>query len=355
MTRRKGKTKPIAANQPDSLKPDTKIQVIQPPLTYGNPGLFRYERPDAAPDCGNIFLKLKEEIQDPIDFLIAAVQQADLVMIGAGLNLSKAAFARDKFSDDQSFWVEMYQDFIGMYELPDLKTGSHSIYYSLEEFWGFWSKLIRLGRFTDFYSSIYHELLDLIRDKEYFVVTSNFDHLFERNGFDEKRVFNKEGDLGKLQCQHPCCTKTYDSQPFILQMCQNQKDRKVPYEMIPRCLYCGRELVPSIHLSERFTHDADWEDGHFRMNQTAEYARHHNTLYLELGVNDSKPGQIKFPIWKETEINPRSFLITINDKQSAIPDTINERALCIEADLIDVFAALKEKRMNSVKPSCGNE
>lgn len=355
MTRRKARPNSIAANQPDSLKPDSKIRVVHPPLTYGNPGLFRYELPDEAPDSGNIFLKLKAEITDPIDFLVAAVQQADLVMIGAGLNLSKAAFANDDLPDGQLYWTGMYQDFIGMHELPDLKTGSHAIYYSLEEFWGFWSKLIWLGRFTDFHSLIYHELLDLVEKKDYFVVTSNFDHLFERNGFDELRVFNKEGDLGRLQCQHPCCPKTYDSRPYIIQMCHAQKDRKVPYEMIPRCPHCGRELVPSIHLSERFTHDPAWEEAHKRFLQTSERGRHLNTLYLELGVTDAKPGQIKFPIWKETEINPRSFLITINDHQSAIPDTIKDRALCIEADLMDVFAVLKEKRERSTKTANENK
>ena len=85
---------------------------------------------------------------------------------------------------------------------------------------------------------MYRDLLQLVKDKDYFVLTTNVDHCFQRAGFDKSRLFYTQGDYGLWQCQ-PCHNRTYDNAETVRRMVEEQKNLRIPSELVPRCPVCG--------------------------------------------------------------------------------------------------------------------
>ncbi len=270
--------------------------------------------------------------------LKTAIASADAVVIGAGAGLSTAAgftYAGERFQ-------KYFSDFEKKYGFRDMYSGGFYPYQTPEEHWAYWSRYIFVNRYTDPPKPIYRELFDLVKDKDYFVITTNVDHCFQKAGFDKKRLFYTQGDYGLFQCSVPCHNKTYDNEELIRRMVAEQRDMKIPTELIPRCPVCGKPMTTNLRADDTFVQDEGWDSACERYQNFIAAHRDGKTLYLELGVGYNTPIIIKYPFWKLTAQNRQATYVCINRGEAYCPKEIESRAVCIDRDIEEVLSALRE-------------
>lgn len=267
-----------------------------------------------------------------------ALDDADAVLIGAGAGLSAAAglvMTGPRFSDN-------FADFIDVYGFTDLYSAGFHHFDTLEEKWAFWSRHFMLDRYGEIPNDTYDILKHLVANKDYFIITTNVDHCFQRSGFDKTRLFYTQGDFGLFQCSVPCCNKTYDNETVVRRMAAEQRNMRIPTELVPHCPVCGAPMMQNMRFDDRFVEDDGW---HRAMGRYQDFVRRHqqsNLLLLELGVGGNTPSIIKFPFWRLTAAHP-SFTyacVTLND--AVCPPSIAEQSICISADINSVLHALAE-------------
>lgn len=225
-------------------------------------------------------------------------------------------------------------------------SGGFYPYDTLEEYWAWWSRHIFYNRYVDAPLPVYQELLALVKDKDYFVLTTNVDHQFQRAGFDKKRLFYTQGDYGLWQCSRGCHNKTYDNEDTVRQMIDQQQDMEIPSELIPRCPVCGAPMIMNLRCDDTFVQDEGW---YAARNQYSDFVRRHKhgtVLYLELGVGNNTPVIIKYPFWKYTLENPDAVYACVNFGQAYAPREIAERSVCLDADIGRILSALNRKAIS---------
>lgn len=219
-------------------------------------------------------------------------------------------------------------------------SGGFYPYDTLEEYWAWWSRHIFYNRYVDAPLPVYQELLALVKDQDYFVLTTNVDHQFQRAGFEKSRLFYPQGDYGLWQCSRACHNKTYDNEDTVQQMIARQQDMEIPSELIPRCPVCGAPMVMNLRCDDTFVQDAGW---YAARNRYADFILRHRcekVLYLELGVGNNTPGIVKFPFWRMTAENPRAAYACVNLGEAYAPTEIRDRSICIDADIGRVLEGL---------------
>ena len=280
--------------------------------------------------------KSTENYSDKLEELQKVIREADAVVIGAGSGLSTSAgytYGGERFQ-------KLFPDFIEAYHIPDMYTGGFWHYETLEEYWGWWSRHIYYNRYTEIPKTTYNRLLELVKEKDYFVITTNVDHCFQRASFDKKRLFYMQGDYGLWQCSVPCHQKTYDNEAVVRKMVEKQKDRKVPSELIPRCPVCGSPMIMNLRCDNTFVQDEGWYQAKQRYD---EFIRRHENLkivYLELGVGMNTPVWIKYPFWKMTRQNLEATYVCINYDKAVAPEEIKKQSNCIEGDIDFVLSSM---------------
>lgn len=282
--------------------------------------------------------KSTESFSAQIERLKQALADADVVIIGAGAGLSTSA----GFVYDGARFEQYFSDFAAKYGFGDMYAGGFYPYETSEEHWAYWSRYIWLNRYQDAPKSVYQDLLALVRDKDYFVLTTNVDHCFQKAGFDKKRLFYTQGDYGLFQCSQPCCQKTWDNETAVRQMVERQKDMRIPADLIPRCPQCGKPLTMNLRSDDTFVEDEGW---HAAAHRYADFLRRHDgmqILFLELGVGYNTPGIIKYPFWRMTAVNPNATYVCVNLGGTACPEELGDRALCIDSDIAQVLAAVRK-------------
>ena len=280
--------------------------------------------------------KSTNDCSGPIDTLRQILSHADAVVIGAGSGLSTSA----GFTYDGERFAQYFADFAAKYGIRDMYSGGFYPYSSLEEHWAYWSRYIYINRYMDAPKPVYDALLKLVQDKDYFVLTTNVDHCFQKAGFDKKRLFYTQGDYGLFQCSEPCCRETFDNEAVIRQMMERQEDMKIQTELLPVCPHCGKPLTMNLRSDDKFVEDEGW---HRAAERYSEFLRRHegqNILFLELGVGYNTPVIIKYPFWRMTAKNPNAFYACINQGQAVCPPEIQRQSVCIHADIGAVMAQL---------------
>ena len=189
------------------------------------------------------------------------------------------------------------------------------------------------NRYVDAPIPVYRELLSLVEGKDYFVLTTNVDHQFQRAGFDKQRLFYTQGDYGLWQCSKACHNRTYDNELLVRQMVAQQQDMKIPTELVPHCPVCGAPLTMNLRCDDTFVQDRGWYAAAERYSNFVRQHSHGKILYLELGVGTNTPGIIKYPFWKFTLENPEAVYACINQGQAYAPREISERSICLDADI----------------------
>ena len=258
------------------------------------------------------------------------------ILIGAGAGLSTAA----GYTYDGERFQKNFADFEAAYGFHDMYSGGFYPYATPEEFWAFWSRNIYCNRYDLPPNPTYRKLLELVREKNYFVLTTNVDHALQLNGFDKTRLFYTQGDYGLFQCSTPCHNKTYDNEQIVREMVAAQKNLRVPSELIPRCPKCGEMMTLNLRSDDKFVEDSGWHAAAYRYEKFLKTYAADEILYLELGVGGNTPGIIKYPFWRLTAQNPRARYVCINFGEAFVPNEIAARSLAVDADIAEVLNGL---------------
>ena len=270
---------------------------------------------------------------EQIERLKAVLQDCDAVVIGAGSGLSTAA----GFSYTGERFEKCFSDFAAKYGIQDMYSGGFYPFATLEEHWAYWSRYIYINRYMDAPKPVYDDLLKLVQGKDYFVLTTNVDHCFQKAGFDKKRLFYTQGDYGLFQCSEPCCQETFDNEAMIREMVTRQEDMKVPTELLPICPHCGKPLTMNLRSDNKFVEDEGWHRAAERYENFLRTREGEKILFLELGVGYNTPVIIKYPFWQMTAKNPNATYVCINQGQAACPQEIERQSICIDADIDTVL------------------
>ncbi len=258
------------------------------------------------------------------------------ILIGAGAGLSTAA----GYTYDGERFRKYFADFEAAYGFHDMYSGGFYPFATPEEFWAYWSRNIFYNRYDLPPNATYRKLLELVRDKNFFVLTTNVDHLFLLNGFDKTRLFYTQGDYGLFQCSTPCHNKTYDNEQTVREMIAAQKNLRVPKKLFPRCPKCGEIMTLNLRSDDKFVEDSGWHAAAYRYEKFLKTYAAGDIVYLELGVGGNTPGIIKYPFWRFTAANPKAHYVCINKGQAFVPDEIAAQSLTIDADISEVLKAL---------------
>ena len=289
---------------------------------------------------------------DEIQKLKQALFDADAVLIGAGSGLSTSAgfvYSGDRFA-------RYFSDFGRKYGFSDMYAGGFYPYETREEFWAYWSRYIWVNRYMDAPKPVYGRLLELVKHKDYFVLTTNVDHCFQKAGFDRDRLFYTQGDYGLFQCSEPCHNKTYENYETVRAMVLAQGweigpdnalirsegvtlKMAVPTELLPVCPVCGKPMTMNLRADERFVEDEGWMLASGRYSDFLQ-AHQGRVLYLELGVGYNTPVIIKYPFWRLTAGNPRATYACINYGDAVCPKELGKQAVCIDGDIGEALRAL---------------
>ena len=277
------------------------------------------------------------------------MQQADAVVIGAGAGLSTAA----GFTYSGQRFEKYFADFGEKYGFSDMYSGGFYDYDTLEEYWAYWSRYIYVNRYMDPPTDLYKQLFQLVENKDYFVLTTNVDHCFQKAGFDKNRMFYTQGDYGLFQCSKPCHHETYDNEESVKKMVISQGYRiengnltvpegtqircTVSAELVPRCPRCGRPMSMNLRSDSTFVQDAGWEAAAKRYEKFMEDHRGQNVVFLELGVGYNTPGIIKYNFWQYAHNWRNAFYVCINKGEADIPGEIREKSVGIDADIAKVL------------------
>lgn len=283
--------------------------------------------------------KSTDSYWDNIEKVKIKIQNADAVLIGAGAGLSASAgftYSGKRFEDN-------FPDFIAKYHFKDMYSAGFYPYKTLEEYWAYWSRYIFINRYQNAPENVYHDLYNLVQGTEYFVLTTNVDHCFQKAGFDKHRLFYTQGDYGLWQCSKPCHNKTYDNEPMIKRMVTEQKNMRIPSRLIPYCPVCGTPMSMNLRADNTFVEDNGWHMAADRYQNFVSRYKDLNIVYLELGVGGNTPGIIKYPFWQMTCKNPNAAYICINLSETYIPPEI-KKSIGIADDIGDALTHIKNIR-----------
>ena len=293
--------------------------------------------------CYDNILRLKQELKT-----------ADTIVTGAGAGLSASAgftYTGDRFE-------KYFGDFIKKYGFRDMYSGGFYPFETLEEHWAYWSRYIYINRYMDTPKPVYSELYDLVKEKDYFVLTTNVDHCFQKAGFDKKRLFYTQGDYGLFQCSRPCRQKACDNEALVRKMTEAQGCRitssgtlelpegtapkmAVPSELIPFCPVCGAPMTMNLRADDTFVEDTGWHRAAQRYSDFLCSHRNRRVLFLEAAVGFNTPGIVKFSFWRMTAENPKAVYACVNLGEADAPREIASRSICIDGDIGEVLKKLK--------------
>ena len=291
--------------------------------------------------------------EDKLSDIKELTANADAIVIGAGAGLSTSA----GFTYSGERFDKYFSDFKERYKFTDMYSGGFYPYETLEEHWAFWSRYIYINRYMDAPKPVYDNLYELVKDKDYFVITTNVDHCFQKAGFDKHRLYYTQGDYGLFQCSEPCHKKTYDNEDIIRKMVMAQgyefkedgslylpegRNLKltVPSELVPYCPECGKPMSMNLRADNTFVEDEGWHVAAKRYEQFLERHKNLNIVFIELGIGYNTPVIIKYPFWQMTDKWQYAHYICLNYGQAYAPDEIKDKSVCVNKDIDEVIRRL---------------
>lgn len=273
---------------------------------------------------------------EQIERLKTALRDCDAVVVGAGAGLSTSAgfvYTGERFE-------KYFSDFAAKYGFRDMYSRGFYPFATPEEHWAYWSRYIYVNRYMDAPKPIYDDLLKLVADKDYFVITTNVDHCFQKAGFEKKRLFYTQGDYGLFQCSEPCCQETFDNEAVVREMVARQENMKIPSELLPVCPHCGKPMTMNLRSDDAFVEDESWHRAAERYTDFLRTRKGQKILFLELGVGYNTPVIIKYPFWQMTAKNPNATYACINQEQAFAPEEIASRAIVVNDDIGKILRAI---------------
>ncbi len=300
---------------------------------------------------GRSLFQKSESTENAIEKLKTALSEADAVIIGAGAGLSTSA----GFTYSGERFQKYFGDFEEKYGFHDMYSGGFTPFESLEEQWAYWSRYIYINRYMNPPKQVYENLFQLVKDKDYFVLTTNVDHCFQRAGFDKKRMFYTQGDYGLWQCSEPCHQQTYDNKETVKAMLEAQgvgfaedgalivpehPEMVVPTELVPHCPVCGKPMSMNLRADDTFVEDEGWHQAAERYSLFVQRHQNLKVLFLELGTGWNTPSIIKYNFWRMTNQWPEATYVCINLGDAYTPKEIEKKSICIDDDIDAVLKQL---------------
>lgn len=280
-----------------------------------------------------------QDCSDKIARVINELEKADAVLIGAGAGLSASAGLT--YSGQRFF--KYFADFHAKYGITDIYSGGFYPFEDLETYWAWWSRHILYNRYEQPSLTVYENLLSIVKNKNYFVLTTNVDHCFQNAGFDKQRLFYTQGDYGLLQCSAACHNKTYDNEDLVRRMVAEQKDMKIPTALIPHCPVCGKPMTTNLRADDKFVQDEGWYAAYKRYQDfIAQYGKKRIVL-LELGVGANTPVIVKYPFWRMTMNNRSATYVCVNYGEAFAPKEIEKQSVCFDDDIGEVLYWIIER------------
>jgi len=267
-----------------------------------------------------------------------ALDEAEAVVIGAGSGLSTAA----GFTYDGDRFQENFADFAAKYGIRDMYSGGFYPFPTPEEFWAYWSRYIQINRYQDAPKPVYQDLRKLVAEKDYFIITTNVDHCFQKAGFDKHRLFYTQGDYGLFQCSGPCCQETQDNESELQKPEDGEVKRMVPSGQIPYCPRCGKPMSINLRSDQTFVEDDGWHQAAERYEKFIQDHKKQKIVFLELGVGYNTPGIIKYPFWQMTMKNPKATYACLNAGEAYAPEEIGARSICVNGDVGEILDRMLE-------------
>ena len=299
-------------------------------------------------------MKSTDTCCDKISRLKHEIETADAVIIGAGAGLSASA----GFTYTGKRFEQHFSDFIRKYGFHDMYSGGFYPFETLEEHWAYWSRYIYINRYTAAPKPVYDDLLKLVQGKDYFVLTTNVDHCFQKAGFDKQCLFYTQGDYGLWQCSVPCHNKTYDNEAVVRKMVAAQGfafaengdlyvpdgtklKMEVPSELIPYCPHCHKPMSMNLRADDTFVEDEGWHRAAERYGAFLKSHQNQKVLFLELAVGYNTPTIVEYSFWQMTYDWPNATYACLNYGEAYAPDEIKRKSICVNRDIGDILTALE--------------
>lgn len=276
-------------------------------------------------DKNKLIQKLKEEIEN-----------SEYILIGAGAGLSTSA----GFLYDGKRFEENFKDYIKKYGFTDMYSAGFYNFPTLEEYWAYFSLYVYINRYDIEENETYLNLYNIVKNKNYFVITTNVDGRFADSKFDKDKIFAVQGDFSLFQCSKPCRQETFYNEKYIREMIKYKKEMKIPTELIPKCPYCGRNMSMNLRADSTFVQDKNWDKQKSKYENFLKNSDNSKILFLELGVGFNTPSIIKYNFWRMTLNNKKSVYASINLGECYSASDIEERSICIDADISEVLKKL---------------
>lgn len=272
-----------------------------------------------------LILQLKEEIEN-----------SEYILIGAGAGLSTSA----GFLYDGKRFEDNFKDYIKKYGFTDMYSAGFYNFPTLEEYWAYFSLYVYINRFDIEENETYLNLYNIVKNKNYFVITTNVDGRFIDSKFDKDKIFAVQGDFSLFQCSKPCRQETFYNEKYIREMIKYKKEMKIPTELIPKCPYCGRNMSMNLRADDTFVQDKNWDNQKSKYEEFLKISNDSKILFLELGVGFNTPSIIKYNFWRMTFNNKNSVYVSVNLGECYSASDIEERSICIDADISEVLKKL---------------
>ena len=266
-----------------------------------------------------------------------AIKEADYILIGAGAGLSTAAgleYSGDKFKNN-------FGDFIEKYHFTDLYSATFYDFPTQEEKWAFWAKLINLNRYNKEPLKLYSEIFNLVKNKEYFVLTTNVDAQFEIAGFNKENIFATQGDYGMLQCSKVCHNKLYSNKELVVKWLKDTKDCKVPSDEVMYCPVCNEEMDVNLRKDAYFVEDDYWYNQSDKYSEFLDKIKGKKVALIEIGVGFNTPGIIRFPFEQLVKENENYSLIRINKEHPESWNDLGEKLIAFNEDTNKIIKDLR--------------
>ena len=295
--------------------------------------------------------------EECIELLKNEIQKADAVVIGAGAGLSTSA----GFTYSGERFEKYFFDFIKEYGIRDMYSGGFYPFPNDEIRWAWWARNIYFNRYVKASKPVYDELFSLLKDKDYFVITTNVDHQFQNAGFDKKKLFYTQGDFGLFQSVNPQIQKTYDNEEWVMKAMEAQgfvKDKngvfsipeggeilmRIPAELIPKCPDDGSDMTNNLRIDSSFVEDEGWHTAAEKYSEFLEKHKNNHVLFLELGVGGNTPVIVKYPFWYMVMENKKAVYACVNYQEAFCPNELEERSICIDGDIGEVLKEIQKNR-----------
>lgn len=292
--------------------------------------------------------------EERIELLKNEIQKADAIVIGAGAGLSTSA----GFTYSGERFEKYFSDFIKEYGIRDMYSGGFYPFPNDEIRWAWWARHIYFNRYVKASKPVYDELFSLLKDKDYFVITTNVDHQFQNAGFDKKKLFYTQGDFGLFQSVNPQIQKTYDNEEWVMKAMEAQgfvKDKngvfsipeggeilmRIPAELIPKCPDDGSDMTNNLRIDSSFVEDEGWHTAAEKYSEFLEKHKNNHVLFLELGVGGNTPVIVKYPFWYMVMENKKAVYACVNYQEAFCPNELEERSICIDGDIGEVLKEIK--------------